>query len=97
MPTININGKDIDLPQNTIKQIEEALSEKKEVWKPKENEKYWYISEYADTSTYINNSQSDLDRISIGNCFQTKQEAQEVVDKLKAIQCILIQIKRSSV
>lgn len=55
-------------------------------WKPEENQKYYYASSsslvfhdfWSDTSNIDNG------RFEIGNCFQTKEEAERVVEKLKA-------------
>lgn len=54
-------------------------------WKPDENQKYYFLdsnglvydSIWADDSI-------DHSRFEIGNCFQTKEEAEKAVEKLKA-------------
>lgn len=55
-------------------------------WKPDLNQKYYYLdndgSIYNDV--WDDAFSVDDDRFDIGNCFQTKEEAERVVDKLKA-------------
>jgi len=59
------------------KQIEEAEKPKfNEPWKPKEGGKYWYIDEFGDIKLEQNvNCKLDIDRIAIGNCFDTHGQA----------------------
>lgn len=60
---------------------------KKPFWKPEEVEKYYYIDSritidfdyYCETCTY------DRDRITIGNAFQTQEDAEKMMNKLKII------------
>ena len=56
-------------------------------WKPDGNQKYYYLgnsgSVYYDT--WANGSPIDNGRFEIGNCFQTKEEAEIVVEYLKAL------------
>ncbi len=55
-------------------------------WKPDRNQKYYYLgnsgSVYYDT--WANGSPIDNGRFEIGNCFQTEEEAEQAVEKLKA-------------
>ena len=56
-------------------------------WKPEMSHDYYYIS--GDGHVYDNSWDDsrfvDNDRFEIGNCFQTKEEAEQVVEYLKAL------------
>ena len=56
-------------------------------WKPDENQKYYYASSssLAFHDVWSNSSSIDNGRFEIGNCFQTKEEAERVVEYLKAL------------
>lgn len=55
-------------------------------WKPETDQKYYFIrtSGYVYDSAWTNDSIDD-GRFEIGNCFQTEQEAEQVVEYLKAL------------
>lgn len=60
--------------------------EESKVWSPKKGEKYWYIYNAGDIVDDTNdNSKTDEDRFSIGNCFKIEEEAKHMVKKLKVI------------
>lgn len=50
-------------------------------WKPKEDEKYWSYSDMFDRGTRCTwlNSATDLMLWKVGNCFKTKEEAEDVI------------------
>ena len=55
-------------------------------WKPEENQKYYFL----DSNGYVYNNiwagdSIDRNRSDIGNCFQTEEEAEKVVEYLKAL------------
>lgn len=56
-------------------------------WKPEMSQTYYYVrgdgSVYDDT--WVNDSAVDNGRFEIDNCFQTKEEAERVVEYLKAL------------
>ena len=55
-------------------------------WKPEMDQKYYYIK--SDGSVFDNDWDGwgiDHSRFEIGNCFQTKEEAERVVEYLKAL------------
>ena len=56
-------------------------------WKPEMSRTYYYVvgdgRVYDDT--WVNDSAVDNGRFEIGNCFQTKEEAERVVEYLKAL------------
>ena len=59
-------------------------------WKPEESQKYYYVgnagSVYDDN--WANGSPVDNGRFEIGNCFQTEEEAKQVVEYLKALAAV---------
>ena len=55
-------------------------------WKPEEHEKYYHISYDASvTEDCWDNWDVDRGNLRIGNCFQTKEEAERVLEYLKAL------------
>lgn len=65
----------------------EVVEEKKKYWKPKESERYYFIDAYQEGIGNDTNDGTDVDdfRLSIGNYFKTKEEAEHMVEKLKVI------------
>lgn len=61
-------------------------NEKKKWWKPSIRDKYYYISSRNEI-LYSNYANEDFDhtKISIGNCFQTEEQAKFMIEKLKVI------------
>ena len=62
-----------------------------EKWKPKEGEFYWFYNFlYENAIEYKRNSYTDALNLAVGNCFQTKAEAEDidniltVLDNMKA-------------
>lgn len=55
-------------------------------WKPDEIQKYYYVDNdgLVRDDTWWNSAGVDQDRFDLGNCFQTKEEAEKAVEKLKA-------------
>ena len=86
--------------QKKIARLEAELAEVKEkvkelknsiadggVFKPKDRERYWYISQAVETEkAWWDNYHVDHDRYAIGNCFPTEQSAKDTVRVLKLIQ-----------
>ena len=80
--------------ENKVKELESELSKLKEelnkhvskCWKPKYRDTYYYITIYGGVSK-ITWTDSELDELlwAIGNCFETKEEAEFEVEKLKVI------------
>lgn len=56
-------------------------------WEPKYAEEYYYLSGDGSVGreTFDDEFDIDNDRFEIGNCFQTKEEAERVVEYLKAL------------
>jgi hypothetical protein len=57
------------------------------IWKPENNEEYWYINEVGEICHTLFNGflMPDLKRVSVGNCFQTKDDAITARDKIAKI------------
>lgn len=56
------------------------------VWKPKDGEPYfsvWYTGGIC--KTYVPNEEETEGRLSIGNCFRTKEEAKFAAERLKVL------------
>ena len=59
-------------------------------WKPKYVEEYYYLSGDGSVGreTFDDEFDIDNDRFEIGNCFKTKEEAEQVVEYLKALSVV---------
>lgn len=57
------------------------------IWKPENNEEYWYINEVGEICHTLFNGflMPDLKRVRVGNCFQTKDDAITARDKIAKI------------
>ena len=56
-------------------------------WKPEKFQKYYYVGgdSFVYDDGWVNDSAVDNGRFEIGNCFQTKEKAERVVEYLKAL------------
>lgn len=56
-------------------------------WKPETEQKYYYVDSdgSVDSDIWFDYSAIDDDMFDIGNCFQTEEEAEQVVEYLKAL------------
>lgn len=56
-------------------------------WKPEKFQKYYYVGgdSFVYDDTWANGSAIDNGRFEIGNCLQTKEEAEQAVEYLKAL------------
>ena len=61
--------------------------EKNKIWKPKEGEAYYVILTHGfiDYTIYDSDNRADNERLSFGNCFKTKEEAEHMLEKIKII------------
>lgn len=69
------------------KYVYHSLTELNEEWEdaPEEPKEYWYVSDNGYICTHIDDGDSwDEHRKEIGNYFETKEEAEKAVKKLKA-------------
>ena len=83
-----------DAPQKRFSQVDIGhtaaddweVVEKSKVWKPKERESYYYVENVGEVLGDCNtNHEVDKNRINLGNCFKTKEEAEHMTEKLKVI------------
>lgn len=69
--------------------VEEEKKEKKKYWKPKKDEKYYFITAYEYDVCVMDDMNDEVivddNRINMGNCFKTEEEAEHMVEKLKVI------------
>ena len=74
--------KNPNILTNWFEEIKESTR-----WKPEMSQTYYYVvgdgRVYDDT--WVNDSAVDNGRFEIGNCFETKEEAEQVVEYLKAL------------
>ena len=56
-------------------------------WKPEMEQRYYYVCSNGRVSEYVwlGSQRLDYGRFETGNCFQTKEEAEQVVEYLKAL------------
>lgn len=81
--------------QQKIEELEKQIDDLKNIkiegkqkkWKPEWGETYYCVSADCSVGSYIfANDDFDNGCISVGNCFQTEEEAQFVADKIKYTQ-----------
>lgn len=60
---------------------------KSKVWRPEYKEEYYCLVSTGEVecTSYSQNLRSDEDRVILGNCFETKEEAEHMVEKIKII------------
>ena len=65
--------------------IEKARKPKSKIWKPMVGDEYWSIDSDGDTIwNYVwHNNDLDEQHYSIGNCFQTRENAVDAIERLK--------------
>jgi len=69
--------------------VEEELAEDERRWVPEEGERYWWIDFDGGLNRYVNdNNFVDPQVFKIGNHYRNKEEAQQKVKELKAIESI---------
>lgn len=72
--------------RSTLLSLIEKAKQKNKVWKPEENETYYYSYSYGniDEDTW-DSANEDRNRYALGNCFKTKEEAEFALEKQKVI------------
>lgn len=85
---ITVNMENLSQEERTtlLSLIEKANKANSKVWKPEENETYYYLYSYGkiEEDTW-DNADEDIIRYAIGNCFKTRGEAEFATEKLKVI------------
>lgn len=81
--TFNLTEEQI----NAIKVLlgEEICDIKKENIFPKCSNKYYFINESEVCESFWYDDELDRERLSLGNCFETREEAEFVVERLKVL------------
>lgn len=84
--TVNMENLSPEERSTLLSLIEKANKPKNKVWKPEENEKYYYLYSYGkiEEDTW-DNANADRIRYEIGNCFKTREEAKFAIERLKVI------------
>lgn len=85
---LNAILKDVDeLKQRAINlKAKLEKSEEPKAWKPENHEKYWYVGYAGEIrDTLWNSRKTDHFHYNFGNCFQTKERAEQVAEKSKML------------
>lgn len=81
--------RELEEAKQKIAEIEKKIEEKKTGtgrWKPEKGDMYWFVIDNGWIRHYQwNNNDIDKERYAIGNCYQTKEECEFVVEKTKVI------------
>lgn len=66
---------------NMEKMLEECEYER---WKPKDNEKYWYLDSYGSVNytLFMSKIENDTTRFKNYNCFPTREQAEQEVENI---------------
>lgn len=89
--TVNMENLSQEERSTLLSLIEKANKPKSKIWKPEDNEKYYYgysdgsvshdiFHHYNVTGAYVHEN-----RYAIGNCFKTREEAKFAIERLKVI------------
>lgn len=84
--SLNVNMENLtEAERNQILALVKKSTGENKVWKPEENETYYYIKAAGviNCQEYYNTSSFSTSNYEIGNCFKTKEEAEFAVEKLK--------------
>lgn len=75
---------EIEKTKEHLANMEKILQECNGRWKPKDNEKYWYISDYntINYSLFMSEIQIDNMRFKNYNCFSTREQAEAEAEKI---------------
>ena len=82
----NVEPLTLEIVENIYANDWEVVEEKKKYWKPKKEGTYYFIRPDGDSDWLCyQNDETDKKLILRGNCFQTKEQAEFMVEKLKVI------------
>lgn len=75
---------EIEKTKQHLANMEKMLEGCNERWKPKDNEKYWYITDYGtiNYTLFMSKIQNDNMRFKNYNCFPTREQAEAEVEKI---------------
>lgn len=76
----------LEAAQQEITKLHEKAEAENDVW-PKDGDEYWFINPLggAANNIFYKSIPIDTSRISIGNCYKTKQDALLAVEKMKVM------------
>ena len=84
----------LEAAQQEITKLQQAIekAEAENEALPKDGDEYWYIISLGDyvVDTFSKSNNFDAMRIAIGNCYKTKEEAEQAVEKMK----VMTELKR---
>lgn len=84
--SLNVNMENLtEAERNQLLALVKKSTGENKVWKPEENETYYYIKAAGviNCQEYYNTSSFSTSNYEIGNCFKTKEEAEFAVEKQK--------------
>jgi len=86
MKTITIDNKEIEISDESFKELKRQLIKEENRFVPKDGQKYWYIifGGYKCKAKW-ENKRSDIFKLGQGNVFETEAEAEEHEKYLQAI------------
>ena len=75
---------EIENTKQHLTNMENMLKECGDRWKPKDNEQYWYITDYGTVNytLFMSKIQNDNMRFKNYNCFPTREEAEQELEKI---------------
>lgn len=73
---LNDRGFEYNFDNDTISELK---------WKPKKGEEFWFFNGTLACNTNYADCRSDNSRIEFCNCFKTKEECEEAIEKIKNI------------
>lgn len=85
---LNVNFDNLtEEERNQLLALVKKSMEEPKVWKPRDGERYYYITDGGDINSdqYYSASFNDNSRYEIGNCFKTEEEAAFAVERQKII------------
>ena len=79
---IFVSNRRIDVLETEVKKLEEPKP-----WKPKISEKYYYVDNVHMITDFFHWDGDEFDyvRYNAGNCFSTKERAEQVAEKIKIL------------
>lgn len=76
--------KTITVSDETYERIKDDLFEEED-WIPKIDEKYWCFEAICVTNYHWTNSKYDKERVRMGNCFKTREEAEKYFGRIRSM------------
>ena len=83
--TVNMENLSAEERAQLLTLIERANAPKSKTWQPRTGEEYLYITSNGIVCNTARVSYADDFRLSIGNCFRTRDEAEFAIERLKVV------------